>query len=254
MKAAAGASAADAEDFHEEAAPAAAKRAAPAAAKRAAAGVRKAAGCFRHKGYPPRYRQEGQPWLSRAPARAEHAEATSLIRAVSRLDRPRVDLGRAGGWLDRSHRSTGASGHVGASRSWLRSTSTARLATRPIRRGIGVVVFSTMTSRVADFVQEVSSTDGGADPRRVDVGVLCSGDDGWSLLRAGASDVFTWRDPAQSARHVAERLRRWRTIDELVGCQHVQDFLVGDSPAWQAVLRDAVEVARFTDAVGAGHR
>ena len=68
------------------------------------------------------------------------------------------------------------------------------------------------------------------------------------MLRAGASDVLTWRDPADSARHVAERLRRWRTIDQLVGCQHVQDFLVGDSPAWQAVLRDAVEVARFTDA------
>ena len=77
---------------------------------------------------------------------------------------------------------------------------------------------------------------------------VLQGDDGWGLLRAGASDVFTWRDPAQSARHVAERLRRWQTIDELVGCQHVQDFLVGDSPAWQAVLREAVEVARFTDA------
>jgi transcriptional regulator with GAF, ATPase, and Fis domain len=28
----------------------------------------------------------------------------------------------------------------------------------------------------------------------------------------------------------------------------VRDFLVGDSPSWQAVLRDAVEIARFTDA------
>jgi transcriptional regulator with GAF, ATPase, and Fis domain len=74
------------------------------------------------------------------------------------------------------------------------------------------------------------------------------GDDSWDLLRAGAADVFSWCEPAHSARQVAERLRRWQTIDELLECRHVQDFLVGDSPAWQAVLRDAVEIARFTDA------
>jgi transcriptional regulator with GAF, ATPase, and Fis domain len=117
----------------------------------------------------------------------------------------------------------------------------------PDAPSVGVVVFSTMTSRVADFVQEVTSR----NPERV-LAVSTSrglrGDDGWGLLRAGASDVFTWCDPAQSARHVADRLRRWLTIDELVCCQHVQDFLVGNSPAWRAVLRETVEVARFTDA------
>ena len=75
-----------------------------------------------------------------------------------------------------------------------------------------------------------------------------------ACLRAGASDVFTWRDPAHSARHVAERLRRWHMIDELVGCRHVREFLVGDSPAWQAVLREAVEVAQLHRRRGAGHR
>ena len=72
------------------------------------------------------------------------------------------------------------------------------------------------------------------------------GDRSWWLLRAGASDVLAWSDA--SARQVAERLRRWEAIDELVDCGHVRDHLVGESPAWRAVLRDAVEVARFTDA------
>jgi transcriptional regulator with GAF, ATPase, and Fis domain len=116
----------------------------------------------------------------------------------------------------------------------------------PDRPRNGVVAFAAMTSGVADFIHEV------ADGRSERILALCTsprlqGDDGWGLLRAGASDVFTWRDPGVSARHVAERLRRWRTIDELAQCQHVQDFLVGDSPAWQGVLREAVEVARFTD-------
>jgi transcriptional regulator with GAF, ATPase, and Fis domain len=111
----------------------------------------------------------------------------------------------------------------------------------------GVVAFATMTSGVADFIHE--ATDGKSERiLALSTAGLRQGDDGWALLRAGASDVLTWRDPADSAQHVAARLRRWRTIDQLLECQHVKDFLVGDSPAWQAVLRDAVEVARFTDA------
>jgi DNA-binding NtrC family response regulator len=74
------------------------------------------------------------------------------------------------------------------------------------------------------------------------------GDESWELLRAGASDVFSWSDPAHAALQVAERLRRWHTIDELVECGHVQGFLVGESTAWMGVLREAVEVGRFTDA------
>jgi DNA-binding NtrC family response regulator len=112
--------------------------------------------------------------------------------------------------------------------------------------GNGVVVFGQMSPGVSDTIREALSRRSGR------ILALAATDlqdgDGWDLLRAGASDVFTWRDATRSACHVAERLRRWRIIDELMRCQHVSDFLVGDSPCWQAVLRDAVEVARFTDA------
>ena len=47
---------------------------------------------------------------------------------------------------------------------------------------------------------------------------------------------------------VAQRLRRWRVVDELLDRPYVREFLVGDSPAWRSVLREAVEAARFTAA------
>jgi DNA-binding NtrC family response regulator len=111
----------------------------------------------------------------------------------------------------------------------------------------GVLVFTGSTAAAADSIHHVAN-DGSERILALSTSRDTLGAESWGLLRAGASDVFSWCDPADSARQVAERLRRWQTIDELVECRHVQDFLVGDSPAWQAVLRDAVEVARFTDA------
>jgi transcriptional regulator with GAF, ATPase, and Fis domain len=111
-----------------------------------------------------------------------------------------------------------------------------------------VLAFDTPTPAVADRLRAVAR----GQPGRV-LAVATSGQalgaDSWALLRAGASDACTWRDGDTTAtRHVAERLRRWQTIDGLLACRHVRDFLVGDSPAWQATLRDTVEVARFTSA------
>jgi transcriptional regulator with GAF, ATPase, and Fis domain len=111
----------------------------------------------------------------------------------------------------------------------------------------GVIAFDGSAAAAVDCIRELAA--GGTErilALSTSAGVL--GEDSWALLRAGAADVFCWSDPATSARQVAERLRRWQTIDELVACRHIQEFLVGDSPAWQAVLREAVEVARFTDA------
>jgi DNA-binding NtrC family response regulator len=111
----------------------------------------------------------------------------------------------------------------------------------------GVLVFSGDAAAVADRLGELTS----GVPARVLVLSTSSrelGEETWDLLRAGASDVFRWSAEAGSAQQVAERLRRWQTIDELVECPHVKEFLVGESRAWQAVVRDAAEVARFTDA------
>jgi transcriptional regulator with GAF, ATPase, and Fis domain len=109
----------------------------------------------------------------------------------------------------------------------------------------GVVLFAGNTAAAAEAIRKnVNGSPGSLIALHAAGDRL--GDDSWELLRAGASDVIAWSDA--SARQVAERLRRWEAIDELVECRHVRDFLVGESPAWRAVLRDAVEVARFTDA------
>jgi DNA-binding NtrC family response regulator len=113
--------------------------------------------------------------------------------------------------------------------------------------GNGVVAFGRMTSAVAEIISETLSSRPGRILALAAAPGLHDGDS-WELLHAGASDVFTWGDGPHSARHVAARLRRWRTIDDLVQCKHISDFLVGDGPCWQAALRDAVEAARFTDA------
>jgi transcriptional regulator with GAF, ATPase, and Fis domain len=109
----------------------------------------------------------------------------------------------------------------------------------------GVVVFDGNIGAAADAVKQAASSGPGCV-----IALRLAGDghadESWGLLHAGASDVIAWSDA--SARQVAERLRRWQMIDELVESDHVRNFLVGESRAWRAVLRDAVEVARFTDA------
>lgn len=70
----------------------------------------------------------------------------------------------------------------------------------------------------------------------------------WKLLQAGASDVFAWDSTEGPAKNIAARLRRWREIDELVDSPLLRDNLVGRSKAWLSVLRQVVELARFTDA------
>ncbi|HXH96817.1 MAG TPA: sigma 54-interacting transcriptional regulator [Gaiellaceae bacterium] len=67
-----------------------------------------------------------------------------------------------------------------------------------------------------------------------------------TLIGAGAADVVEWTTEEAIAEQLAARFGRWSAVDELVSSPAVADTLVGDSPRWQRVLRDVVEVARFT--------
>jgi DNA-binding NtrC family response regulator len=66
----------------------------------------------------------------------------------------------------------------------------------------------------------------------------------WELLQAGAADVVAWDGDVAT---VSAQIERWRAVDELVASPLVAEHLVGSSPAWRAVLRDVVEIARFSD-------
>lgn len=77
---------------------------------------------------------------------------------------------------------------------------------------------------------------------------VLAGGGAWNLLQAGASDVLVWDHSINFIRNVAERLKRWETIDQLVQSPLVSNNLVGHCSTWRSVLRQVVEVARFTDA------
>jgi transcriptional regulator with GAF, ATPase, and Fis domain len=77
---------------------------------------------------------------------------------------------------------------------------------------------------------------------------VLDGGGSWRVLGAGASDVLAWDDPRRCAQHVAARLERWREVDELLATAVAGQGLVGESRCWRGVLRQVVEVARFTDA------
>jgi transcriptional regulator with GAF, ATPase, and Fis domain len=113
--------------------------------------------------------------------------------------------------------------------------------------GPGIVLFDQLTAELAAAIAACSRRG------RVRVlamaaapGALHAGDM-WRLLELGAADVLVWGDRS-TAGAAAARLRRWAEVDRLVDSPAVRDRLVGRSATWRSVLRQVVEVARFTAA------
>jgi transcriptional regulator with GAF, ATPase, and Fis domain len=112
----------------------------------------------------------------------------------------------------------------------------------------GIVCFSSIDDDLYEFVREISHN---REKRVLAVpvaGAQLDSEQAWRLLLAGASDVFLWSSASEMAERVKSRFARWRAVDELMQSPAVHDNLVGRSPAWRSVLRQIVEVARFTNA------
>ena len=78
-------------------------------------------------------------------------------------------------------------------------------------------------------------------------GAATAEDLAWEIVGAGASDVISWDgcdDPVQA---IVSRLERWLEVDGLVA-EVARETLVGTGPRWTGLLRQVVEVARFTQA------
>jgi transcriptional regulator with GAF, ATPase, and Fis domain len=114
--------------------------------------------------------------------------------------------------------------------------------------GPGVVCFATPGEAVCDLVREVSRSGAERVLAIATSRAALDYDSAWRVLQAGASDVFAWDAVANPAAVIAARLRRWQAVDQLLQAPLVRNYLVGRSPAWLAVLRQIVEVARYTDA------
>jgi transcriptional regulator with GAF, ATPase, and Fis domain len=112
----------------------------------------------------------------------------------------------------------------------------------------GIICFSSVDEDLYEFVREVSCN---REKRVLAVpvaGAQLDSAQAWRLLLAGASDVFLWSSASEMAEKVKARFDRWRAVDELLQSPAVHQNLIGRSPAWRSVLRQIVEVARFTNA------
>jgi transcriptional regulator with GAF, ATPase, and Fis domain len=113
-------------------------------------------------------------------------------------------------------------------------------------RGEGILCFSHFNEDLCKFLREVSHN---REERVLAIPVADAAVDTssvWQLMRAGASDVLAWS--ADAADLIKARFQRWHAVDELVESEAVRSKLVGASPIWRSVLRQIIEVTRFTGA------
>jgi len=113
--------------------------------------------------------------------------------------------------------------------------------------GPGIVVASEISTQVCDFVRTIN----GDMQERIVVlitedATLANGNP-WHLLLAGASEILEWNSGSDLASVLDAKFLRWREVDNLISSALVRDSLVGQSRGWRAVLRQLIEVARFTD-------
>lgn len=114
--------------------------------------------------------------------------------------------------------------------------------------GPGIVLFDCVTDEVSDVISELSR-DGFERVLAVAVQRNPLGcDAAWRFLQSGAADVVTWDGDTKAEALITARIDRWFAVDGLLYASQVQDLLAGSSRTWLKVLRQVVEVARFTDA------
>jgi transcriptional regulator with GAF, ATPase, and Fis domain len=128
---------------------------------------------------------------------------------------------------------------------------TARLLHRacesPPSKGPGIVFFDEITNQLPALLRAASCR---GTERVLAIGLSQSAMKPagiWSLLNAGASDVFAWDHSLEPAREIAAKFERWDKVDEIVRSPLVKSNLAGQSAAWIRSLRQLVEVASFTD-------
>jgi transcriptional regulator with GAF, ATPase, and Fis domain len=117
-----------------------------------------------------------------------------------------------------------------------------------VERAPGVVLVPECNEDAFGFIRNASSCGGARIVVLVCEKVALAPGAAWKLLSAGASDVMVWDGTSEVADNVAARLKRWNAIDEILDSAVVKGNLIGRSAAWVRVLRDVIEMARFSSA------
>jgi DNA-binding NtrC family response regulator len=111
-----------------------------------------------------------------------------------------------------------------------------------------VVAFDRTPCEVARHIGDLS---GHGERRLIAIAVLdrvLDGTSAWRLLQVGASDVFSWDACPSPCERIGRRLERWEAIDRVMDDGLARSLMVGRARKFRAVLRQIVEVARFSDA------
>ncbi len=111
----------------------------------------------------------------------------------------------------------------------------------------GVVLLEEMTGELFRFLNDVSDHGRKQILALVPTSAMLNSGGAWKLLQAGATDVMAWDMLGVPSQEIAERLERWRVIEEFLASPVVKENLIGSSLAWTRVLRQCIEVAKFTD-------
>ena len=112
----------------------------------------------------------------------------------------------------------------------------------------GVCTFGINTPELRDFLRH--ATEGG-EHRVIAVADPCGSFDGrgcWDLLQAGASDILVIPDHDQVAQEIRSRFERWQCVDQLLEEAAISSLFVAKSHLSRAIVRDIIDIARFSTA------
>jgi transcriptional regulator with GAF, ATPase, and Fis domain len=115
-------------------------------------------------------------------------------------------------------------------------------------KGVGLILFSQEDDELS--LRLIQKSQGGE--RRVIA--VCLDREGipprlvWSLLRAGASDCYSWFQGNDPVASILARLERWLAVDRVLHSTLVRENLVGNGRIWQRLLRQIIEIASFSEA------
>lgn len=69
-----------------------------------------------------------------------------------------------------------------------------------------------------------------------------------NLMAAGVSHLFCWQEPNNLLQAVLGQLQRWAQIDRILSARAIREQIIGQSPAWLTILRNTVEIGRYSNA------
>ena len=68
------------------------------------------------------------------------------------------------------------------------------------------------------------------------------------LIAAGVSRLFCWQNPNNLLQAVLGQLQRWAQIDRILSARAIREQIIGQSPTWLNVLRNTIEIGRYSHA------